>query len=194
MNGCHQKERHLNNPHQSSPSINFLCNKKLHVCNFKNPYCISFSSDNLSRMNQERNMHRSRTIYEKKTVLNKYDGEVLMKEDKRGWTFLLEEALLWIIYILARNNNLNVKLVDGFVSHKLSFSFHKTLTDGLEFMDYMWILWCFYQCLGSHSDDTHSLQRIHWWASDVMLHLFFSNKSHFNATLKSYCYSPNFEV
>ncbi len=25
-------------------------------------------------------------------------------------------------------------------------------------------------CLDSHSDGTHSLQSIHWWASDVMLH------------------------
>ncbi len=28
----------------------------------------------------------------------------------------------------------------------------------------------FMRCLDSHSDGTHSLQRIHWWASDVMLH------------------------
>ncbi len=32
------------------------------------------------------------------------------------------------------------------------------------------LLWCFISCLDSHSDGTHSLQRIHWWASDVMLH------------------------
>ncbi len=32
------------------------------------------------------------------------------------------------------------------------------------------LLWCFYQLLDSHSDGTHSLQRIHWWASHVMLH------------------------
>ncbi len=31
------------------------------------------------------------------------------------------------------------------------------------------LLWCFYQLFGSHSDGTHSLQRIHWWVSDVML-------------------------
>ncbi len=30
----------------------------------------------------------------------------------------------------------------------------------------------FISCLDSHSDGTHSLQRIHWWASDVMLHFF----------------------
>ncbi len=28
----------------------------------------------------------------------------------------------------------------------------------------------FISCFDSHSDGTHSLQRIHWWASDVMLH------------------------
>ncbi len=28
----------------------------------------------------------------------------------------------------------------------------------------------FISCLDSHSDGTHSLQRTHWWASDVMLH------------------------
>ncbi len=28
----------------------------------------------------------------------------------------------------------------------------------------------FISCLDSHSDGTHSLHRIHWWASDVMLH------------------------
>ncbi len=39
----------------------------------------------------------------------------------------------------------------------------------------VWIfcgLYCdvFISCLDSHSDGTHSLQRIHWWVSDGMLH------------------------
>ncbi len=37
----------------------------------------------------------------------------------------------------------------------------------------------FISCFDSHSDGTHSLQRIHWWASDVTLLFFFqicSNK------------------
>ncbi len=36
-------------------------------------------------------------------------------------------------------------------------------------VDYLWC-YCdaFISCLDSHSDGTHSLQRIHWWASDVM--------------------------
>ncbi len=35
-------------------------------------------------------------------------------------------------------------------------------------------LYCdvFISCLDSHSDGTHSLQRIHWWAGDGMLHFF----------------------
>ncbi len=32
------------------------------------------------------------------------------------------------------------------------------------------LLSCFIRCLDSHSDGTHSLQSIHWWTSDVMLH------------------------
>ncbi len=31
------------------------------------------------------------------------------------------------------------------------------------------LLCCFYQMLGLSTDGTHSLQRIHWWASDVIL-------------------------
>ncbi len=45
------------------------------------------------------------------------------------------------------------------------------LIDGLEscglLVDYSDV---FISCLDSCSDGTHSLQMIHWWASDVMLH------------------------
>ncbi len=39
-------------------------------------------------------------------------------------------------------------------------------------MDWSGVDYCdvFISCLDSHSDGTHSLQRIHWWASVVMLH------------------------
>ncbi len=62
---------------------------------------------------------------------------------------------------------------DGFVSYKQSFLLHKTLTDGLEWCGFfLWIIVMFLiSCLDSHSDGTHSLQRIQWWASDVMLHI-----------------------
>ncbi len=61
-----------------------------------------------------------------------------------------------ILYI---GDNLKLKqLNDGFVcflqTHR--FSIHKMLIDGLESCG---LLWCFYP-----------LQRIHWWASDAMLH------------------------
>ncbi len=46
------------------------------------------------------------------------------------------------------------------------------LSDGLEWCGLL-VDYCdvFISCLDSHSDGTHSLQRIHCWASDVMLHL-----------------------
>ncbi len=37
-------------------------------------------------------------------------------------------------------------------------------------VDYFWIIDVFISCLVSHSDGTHSLQRIHWRARDAMLH------------------------
>ncbi len=53
------------------------------------------------------------------------------------------------------------------------FSLHKPLFDGLEscgsLVDYCDV---FISCLDSHSDGTHSLQRIHWWTSDAMLNFF----------------------
>ncbi len=51
------------------------------------------------------------------------------------------------------------------------FLLHKALIDGPKscglLVDYCDV---FISCLDSHSDGTHSLQRIHWGASDVMLH------------------------
>ncbi len=51
-----------------------------------------------------------------------------------------------------------------------NFSFHKTLNEGLELCGLL-VDNCdvFISCLDSHSDGTHSLQRIHWWANYVML-------------------------
>ncbi len=40
----------------------------------------------------------------------------------------------------------------------------------------------FINCLDSHSDGTHSLQRIHWWASDIMLHFSKSDKKNSNSS------------
>ncbi len=58
-----------------------------------------------------------------------------------------------------------------YLSQTCSFSIHKMLIDGLELSGSL-LVYCdvFISCLDSHSDGTHSLQRIHWWASDGMLH------------------------
>ncbi len=37
-------------------------------------------------------------------------------------------------------------------------------------LEWCGLLWCFISCLDSHSDGTHSLQRINWWVRYVMLH------------------------
>ncbi len=50
--------------------------------------------------------------------------------------------------------------------HK-AFSLHKTLTGGLESCGLL--VDVFISCLDSHSDGTHSLQRIHRYASDVLI-------------------------
>ncbi len=49
--------------------------------------------------------------------------------------------------------------------------YHKMLTDGLERCELL-VDYCdvFISCLDS--DGTHSLQRIHWWTGDVMLHFY----------------------
>ncbi len=79
---------------------------------------------------------------------------ILMWQDNRVWTFLLEEALLWIIdsYNLYTNMQL-------FTLQDISW------WTGL-LVDYCDV---FISCLISRSDGTHSLQRIYWLASDVML-------------------------
>ncbi len=50
-----------------------------------------------------------------------------------------------------------------------SILLHKSLIDRHELMgshvDYL--LYVFFSCLDSHSDGTHSQQRIHWWASII---------------------------
>ncbi len=51
-----------------------------------------------------------------------------------------------------------------------SSSLHNMSIDGLELCELL-VDYCdvFISCLDSYSDGTHSLQRIHWWASDVKL-------------------------
>ncbi len=69
-------------------------------------------------------------------------------------------------HILAGSNNLKfMKASNKFACY--SYSLFKTLIESCGLLvDYCDV---FISCLGSHSDGTHSLQRIHWWANDVML-------------------------
>ncbi len=59
-------------------------------------------------------------------------------------------------------------------------------------MDWICVNYCdvFISCLDSHSDGTHSLHRIHWWASDVILH--FSKSVLINNGLRMSRSSANF--
>ncbi len=79
--------------------------------------------------------------------------------------------LLWM-HILARSDDLKLKCLNGgFANYKHTvFLLHKMLIDGLEWCGLL-VDYCdvFISCLDSHSDGTHSLQMIHWWASDAML-------------------------
>ncbi len=63
-----------------------------------------------------------------------------------------------------------LKLWICFLQTLHSFSLHRTILDGLEWhgllVDFCYV---FISCLDSHTDGTHSLQKIHCWASDEML-------------------------
>ncbi len=93
---------------------------------------------------------------------------IFMLEDNRDWIFHWRRSYYELCNcILARSNGLALNILMDFVSYEYTFSLHKTLIDGLD----LWIIVMFFffiSCLGSYSDGTHSLQRIHWWASDVM--------------------------
>ncbi len=49
-------------------------------------------------------------------------------------------------------------------------AFHFTCLMDWSGVDYLWIIVMFFIYF-THSDGTHSLQRIHWWATDVMLNI-----------------------
>ncbi len=66
-----------------------------------------------------------------------------MWQDNRGWIVSVDKELLWIMgSFLARNNSLGLKRFNDrlvFLQTR-SFSIHKTLTDGLNVVDYLWII------------------------------------------------------
>ncbi len=71
----------------------------------------------------------------------------------------LEETLLWIMDSCLKSPN------HGFITNMQLFTSHNiNWWTGVVWIT-CWFLWCFYQ-LDSHSDGTHSLHMIHWWAND----------------------------
>ncbi len=94
-----------------------------------------------------------------KTAVNKY--VCVMWEDNRWWSSL-EQASLWILD-LARWDVLKLKCLDEFVSYKYT-AFHIIK---YQLINWSGVDYCdvFISCLDSHSDGTHSLQRIHCWAT-----------------------------
>ncbi len=82
-----------------------------------------------------------------------------------GGSVIMDYGLLW-------SNSLKLKTswwICFLQTH--SFCLLKMLTDGLEWCGLL-VDYCdvFISCLDSHSDGTHSLQSIHCWDSDAMLH------------------------
>ncbi len=61
----------------------------------------------------------------------------------------------------------NILMMDLFLTKSFCFTSDDVLEWCGLFVDYCDV---FIICLDSHSDGTHSLQSIHWWASDGMTH------------------------
>ncbi len=84
-------------------------------------------------------------------------------EFKQIWrNVALHDLLTWM-------GAVRIRVQTAYINNK-EYKLHKMLINGLELcglLDYRDI---FISCLDSHSDGTHSVQRIHWWVSDVMLH------------------------
>ncbi len=94
--------------------------------------------------------------------------------------FSMKKAMLWIENsYLCRSNDLPLKMSSWWICFLQTHSFllHKMLIDGLDLcgllVDYCDVF------VSSHSDGTHSLPKIHWWASHVMLNFLKSVETNF---------------
>ncbi len=86
--------------------------------------------------------------------------------------FFLKKAILWIeVSYFSNGLKLNILVMDLFLTNMqllATYDFNWwSGVHGVLLVDYYDV---FISCLDSHSDGTHSLHRIHCWASDVMLH------------------------
>ncbi len=106
---------------------------------------IAFPSKKLSRLNQERNPHRSSTVYNQKhskTAVNKYvDGFWCDNMDFFTGGSVMDSYFSWKQWFEVKTSSWICFL------QTRSFWLYKMLTDGLEWcgVDY---LWCFYQLFG----------------------------------------------
>ncbi len=92
---------------------------------------------------------------------------------QQGWTFFTGGSIIMDTGVIFwQKQQFKVKK-SCLLKKTCSFSLHKMLINGLEWCELL-VDYCdvFSSCLDSHSDGTHSLQRIYWWASDGMLHFY----------------------
>ncbi len=117
---------------------------------------------NVSGLNQERNLHRSSSVYktkQSKTALNK---------DVAGfWCERQQEMHFFTGGRVIMDYELVFELKTSWWWICFSFCLLQMLTDGLE--------WCGLLVVflsDSHSDGTHSLQSIHCWDTDAETHFY----------------------
>ncbi len=123
-----------------------VCKKQIY------PFCLFFWSKN------ECIIHNNASSSEKKHPLLSSHQNI---PTYLFWTVLLINGA-WSAYFSPEATIWNKKCLDGFVSYKHIACGLLTLP-----VDYYDV---FISHLDSQFDDTHSLQKIHWWVSDVMLH------------------------
>ncbi len=85
--------------------------------------------------------------------------------------FLIEKAILWIEdlnFIWKQWFEVKKVLMDLFFTNTQIF----TSQDINLWTGVMWIIVMFLSAVLTHSDGTHSLQRIHWWASEETIYIF----------------------
>ncbi len=114
-----------------------------------------------NRLDLEGNLHKSSIVGKRKwpNISKQICWWSLMWEDKTR-----DGSFHWMKHYYGLWPEVTVKTMDLFLKTH-SFSLHKTSQDINWWSEVKWIT-CG-SCLDSDSDGTHSLQRIHWWATDA---------------------------
>ncbi len=169
-NVCHHNDspnswlNHLSNiQHKSTALINILWSEKLHVLTWNRCFQLKCESSihNIAFAKKVSCLNHLQV----KTVQNRVDLDVKGQrwiDFFSGGNAIMDYGLI----LKAKSDALKLKLLnDGFVLLHFRCDVNSC---GLlvEYCD------VFISCLDSHSDGTHSLQRIHWWANDALI--FFS--------------------